>query len=62
MGCGDLVLALRIRLNALPPGGVLQVTARDPAAPLDLPAWCRLTGHVLVRADHPVYLIRRKEG
>jgi tRNA 2-thiouridine synthesizing protein A len=61
MGCGDLVLALRIRLNAIAPGGALRVTARDPAAPLDLPAWCRLTGHHLVSADHPVYLIRRKE-
>ncbi|MFO0845582.1 MAG: sulfurtransferase TusA family protein [Gemmataceae bacterium] len=61
MGCGDLVLALRIRLNAIAPGGVLQVTARDPAAPLDLPAWCRLTGHHLVAAEHPVYKIRRKE-
>jgi tRNA 2-thiouridine synthesizing protein A len=62
MGCGDLVLALRSRLNAIAPGGVLQVTARDPAAPLDLPAWCRMTGHHLVAADHPVYLIRRKEN
>jgi tRNA 2-thiouridine synthesizing protein A len=62
MGCGELVLALRIRLNRLAPGSVLQVTARDPAAPEDLPSWCRLTGNALVRADHPVYLIRRKES
>lgn len=62
MGCGDLVLALRIRLNQLSPGSLLQVTARDPAAPLDLPAWCGMTGHTLCRADHPVYLIRRKGG
>jgi tRNA 2-thiouridine synthesizing protein A len=61
MACGDLVLALRGRVNALPPGGVLQVTARDPAAPEDLPAWCRLTGHRLLRAAHPDYFIRRKE-
>jgi tRNA 2-thiouridine synthesizing protein A len=61
MGCGDLVLALRGRLNTLPPGAVLKVTARDPAAPLDLPAWCRLTGHRLLRAAHPEYHIQRKE-
>jgi tRNA 2-thiouridine synthesizing protein A len=61
MGCGDLVLALRGRLAALRPGAVLRVVARDPAAPEDLPAWCRLTGHTLARADHPVYDIRRKE-
>jgi tRNA 2-thiouridine synthesizing protein A len=61
MACGDLVLALRVRLNALPAGAVLRVTARDPAAPEDLPAWCRLTGHRLLRAAHPEYDIRRKE-
>jgi tRNA 2-thiouridine synthesizing protein A len=61
MGCGDLVLALRGRLLALPPGDVLKVTALDPAAPEDLPAWCRLTGHRLLRAEHPDYYIQRKE-
>jgi tRNA 2-thiouridine synthesizing protein A len=61
MGCGELVLALRGRLNALAPGDVLKVTARDPAAPEDLPAWCRLTGHRLLRATHPDYCIQRKE-
>ena len=62
MGCGELVLALRLRLSALPAGGVLKVTATDPAAPEDLPAWCRLTGNPLVRMNHPEYLIRRKES
>lgn len=61
MACGDLVLALRGRLNSLAPGAVLRLTARDPAAPEDLPAWCRLTGHRLWRAQHPEYLIQRKE-
>ncbi len=60
IGCGELVLALRTRLLALPPGGVIRVRATDPAALEDLPAWCRLTGHSLVSADHPIYLIRRK--
>lgn len=62
MGCGDLVLALRIRLQKLAPGNVLKVTAYDPAAPLDLPAWCRLTGHRMVQAAHPEYYIERKRG
>lgn len=61
MGCGELVLALRGRLNALPPGAVLKVTATDPAAPEDLPAWCRMTGNPLVSMSHPEYHIRRKE-
>lgn len=62
MGCGELVMALRGRLNTLPPGAVLKVVATDPAAPEDLPAWCRLTGNPLVRASHPEYHIRRKGG
>ena len=61
MGCGDLVLELRMRLQNLPPGEVLQLRAQDPGAPEDLPAWCRLTGHTLLRAAAPYYWIKRKE-
>jgi tRNA 2-thiouridine synthesizing protein A len=60
MGCGELVMALRLRLRDLPAGAVVRVTATDPAAPLDLPAWCRLCGHTLLAMTHPVYWIRRK--
>jgi tRNA 2-thiouridine synthesizing protein A len=60
MGCGDLVLELRLRLSRVAPGGILKVTALDPGAPEDLPAWCRLTGHALVESNHPNYCIRRK--
>ena len=59
-GCGDLVLELRNVLRGLAPGDVLHVTATDPAAPIDLPAWCGLTGHTLLRATHPDYWIRRR--
>jgi tRNA 2-thiouridine synthesizing protein A len=58
-GCGELVLELRRRLTAMPAGGVLQLVARDPGAPADIPAWCRMTGNTLLGADHPVYYIRR---
>jgi tRNA 2-thiouridine synthesizing protein A len=61
MGCGDLVLELRLRLNSLQPGEVFQLCARDSGAREDLPAWCRLTGHTLLRAEHPNYWIKRKE-
>jgi len=61
MGCGDLVLELRHRMEALRPGQVLALVARDPGAPADIPAWCRMTGHALVAEQHPTYLIRRKE-
>jgi len=42
------------------PGEALEVIARDPGAPTDLPAWCRMTGHTLVAAEHPRYVIRKK--
>jgi len=61
MGCGELVFELRLRFKALRPGQILKLTARDPGAPEDLPAWCRLTGHRLTYVDHPIYLIRRRE-
>jgi tRNA 2-thiouridine synthesizing protein A len=62
LGCGELVLGLRLRLDAMASGQVLKLTALDPGAPADLPAWCRMTGHRLVNQQHPVYLIRRKEN
>ena len=62
MGCGDLVLELRMRLQSMKPRDVLKVTARDPGAPEDLPAWCRLTGHTLLSSRHPDYWIQRREG
>jgi len=61
MGCGELVMKLRILLKNMAPGAILKVTARDPGAPEDLPAWCRLTGHTLVAARQPEYFIQRRE-
>ncbi len=62
MGCGDLVLELRLRLQAMKAGEVLRLTALDLGAPEDIPAWCRMTGHDLVAARPPDYFIRRKEN
>lgn len=59
-GCGELVLELRVFMKGLEPGDVLRLVARDPGAPEDLPAWCRMTGHLLRAAEHPVYWIERK--
>lgn len=61
-GCGRLVVELRQQLEPLHGGELLEVTARDAGAPADLPAWCRVTGHELVSAAHPVYAIRKRNG
>jgi len=60
LGCGELVVLLFLRLRALPPGATFLLTATDPGARHDIPAWCRLTGHRLEVAEPPNYLIVRK--
>jgi len=60
LGCGDLVLDLKFKLADMAAGTVLEVRATDPAAPIDLPAWCGLVGHTLLHASPPRYWIRRK--
>jgi len=62
MGCGELVLELRFILDTMKPGQIMKLTARDPGAPADIPAWCRMTGNPPVGGQPPVYLIQRKEA
>jgi len=59
--CGELALLLRAELAKLEAGQVLEVVARDPAAPQDVPAWCEVTGHRMLRVEPPRYWIRRKD-
>lgn len=40
-----LLPRLRKEIDDAAPGTVVHVVATDPAAPLDLPAWCHMTGH-----------------
>lgn len=62
MGCGELILELRMRMNALQPGAVFKLIAHDPGVPEDLPAWCRMTGHRLLQAASPEFFIERKSS
>jgi tRNA 2-thiouridine synthesizing protein A len=53
-----LLLELRWLIVTVPAGTVVHLIATDPAAPLDLPAWCHLTGHTylgLVPGERPTY-------
>jgi tRNA 2-thiouridine synthesizing protein A len=61
LGCGDLVLELRIRMKTMRPGQILKLKATDPGAPTDLPSWCRVTGNTLLAFQHPYYWIKRKD-
>lgn len=60
MGCGELIVLLRARMLALLPGALLHLTASDPGAKEDIPAWCGMTGHGLHTANHPEYWIERR--
>lgn len=62
LACGDLVLELLKKMKALPPGAVLKLTATDPAARIDIGAWCRVTKNRLVAMSPPVFFIQRKEN
>lgn len=58
--CGDLILELRQFFAGLAPGARVRVIAHDPGAWIDIPAWCRVTGHTYLDESPPSYLIERK--
>ncbi len=60
IGCGRLITELKRELGLVEPGGLLRVTAHNGGAPVDIPAWCRMTGHTLVSSNHPHYVLRKK--
>ena len=50
-GCGDLVMLIFQAMRNLEPGQTLRVTAYDAAAEVDIAAWCRSTGNLIVAQD-----------
>ena len=60
LGCGDLIYELREQFSRAAPGKTVRVVSDDPGAPLEIPSWCRMTGHTLLQMDHPYYLIRAR--
>jgi tRNA 2-thiouridine synthesizing protein A len=59
--CPLPVIALASRLVQLPVGAVLRVLSDDPAAAVDIPAWCRLRDQqYLGEAPGPGYDVRRR--
>lgn len=58
-GCGELLLDLLLFMKAQSEGATVKVRALDPGAPLEIPAWCRITKHTLISTDHPIYHIQK---
>jgi len=59
-GCAQLILGLQRALTGVEAGQLLEAVATNAGAVIDIPAWCRITGHELVSGEHPVYIIRKK--
>ncbi|WP_101524108.1 sulfurtransferase TusA family protein [Nocardioides houyundeii] len=69
LDCRDLlcpmpVIELARHLDQVQVGQVVAVVARDPAARVDVPAWCRMRGQEYLGSDLtdeqvPRYLVRR---
>lgn len=57
--CPLPVIHLARRLPELPVGAVLRVLADDPAAAVDIPAWCRMRGQEFLAAHPDAYDVRR---
>lgn len=47
-GCGQLVMEIMLTMRTLQTGQKLLVIAYDPAAAVDIAAWCRMTGNILI--------------
>jgi tRNA 2-thiouridine synthesizing protein A len=60
-GCGVLIVGLKREIHRIQAGELLRVTALDAGAAADIPAWCRLTGHTLAAADHPTYVLKKRD-
>ncbi len=50
LACGELLLRLLGWLQPVPAGSMIRIIATDFAAPIDIPAWCHLTGHRFLSA------------
>jgi tRNA 2-thiouridine synthesizing protein A len=49
--CSMLSMMVAGKIGPLSPGTVLEVLTDDPAAPTEMPAWCRRTGHDLLSLE-----------
>ncbi|MCA9759316.1 MAG: sulfurtransferase TusA family protein [Candidatus Eisenbacteria bacterium] len=60
-GCGEMLLDMRIHFRPLCSGARVAVLAPGEGAPVEIPAWCRVTGHRLLEANPPFYWIEVRE-
>ncbi|QNE23294.1 sulfurtransferase TusA family protein [Kribbella qitaiheensis] len=59
MLCPLPVIKLAQALPGVEVGDTITVLADDPAAAIDIPAWCRMRSQELVSATDEQYVVRR---
>ena len=47
--CSQLIMEVMLAMQHIDNGQTLLLTAYDPSAPIDLEAWCRMTGNTLIQ-------------
>ena len=47
--CSQLIMEVMLAMHHMDNGQTLLVTTYDPSAPIDLEAWCRMTGNTLAQ-------------
>ena len=65
-GCSELIMLIFQKMKPMAPGEILEVLAYDRVADIDIMAWCRMTGNVLVaqnREKRPQsFFIQKMDG
>ncbi len=49
--CPLPVIRTQTKVAALPHGTILEITATDPGVLQDIPAWCRVHGHLFLGSE-----------
>ncbi len=62
--CPLPVIRLQDAVKNLPPGTEVELIGTDPGIMQDIPAWCRINGHLILesRSDGNQYHIQLKTG
>jgi tRNA 2-thiouridine synthesizing protein A len=62
--CPMPVIKTQDKVNELKSGDILEVTCTDPGALNDIPAWCRINGHIVLgtKENDAEVLIRIEVG
>ncbi len=67
LDCGSgLILLIRENMLTVPENGILEMKSREPTVGVDLPPWCRMSGHLylgLIEGDgHTRYFVQKGDS